>query len=78
MALRAEYGEPVAADVPAGTRCVLVEIPHDIQSLRAENAPLARRWRETSRAVLEPLMAGAFAATGFTRSGCYVLEAISE
>ena len=78
VALRAERGEPVVDDVPDGTRCVLVEIPHDVQSLRLANPALARRWREASRAVLEPLMAGAFTATGFTRSGCYVLEGISE
>lgn len=78
VALRAEDGEPVFAEVPAATRCVLVEVPNNVQRLRVEDPALARRWRETSRVVLEPLMAGAFAATGFTRSGCYVLEVISE
>jgi predicted GNAT superfamily acetyltransferase len=78
VALRVERGEPVALPVPEGTSCVLVEIPDDIQDLRVADPGLARRWRETSRSVLEPLLAGSYVATGFTRSGCYVLEEIAE
>jgi predicted GNAT superfamily acetyltransferase len=78
LALRSESGEPVAGAVPAGTTRVLVEIPDDIQALRLTDPQLARRWRQASRSVLEPLLAGSFVATGFTRSGCYVLEEIAE
>ncbi len=78
MALRSEAREPVPADVPATATRVLVEVPEDIQRMRTEEPALARRWRETSREVLEPLMAGSFVATGFTRSGCYVLEDLSR
>jgi predicted GNAT superfamily acetyltransferase len=64
--------------VPTGARQVLVQIPPDIQGLRQSDPKLATAWRESSRAVLEPLLAGPYAATGFTRSGCYLLEEISE
>jgi predicted GNAT superfamily acetyltransferase len=78
LALRDEDGRPRVAPVPAGTRQVLAEIPSDIQRLRQTDPGLARDWREASRSVLEPLLAGSYVATGFTRSGCYLLEEISE
>ena len=78
LALRDDDGVPRTTPLPAGTRQVLVQVPADIQALRGSDAALARRWRESSRAVLEPLLAGPYVATGFTRSGCYVLEEIAE
>ena len=77
-ALRSMDGEPMTEVVPDGTPRVLVQVPDDIQSLRASDPELARRWRETSRKVLEPLLAGSYVASGFTRSGFYVLEEIAE
>jgi predicted GNAT superfamily acetyltransferase len=75
VALRTdEAGRPEAVALPAAAPCVLAQLPADIQQLRATDPALARRWRETSRAALEPLLAGPYVATGFTRTGWYVLE----
>jgi predicted GNAT superfamily acetyltransferase len=78
LALRDNEGRPELAEVPGGIRQVLVQVPADIQGLRQTDPGLARAWRESSRSVLEPLLAGSFVATGFTRTGCYLLEEISE
>jgi predicted GNAT superfamily acetyltransferase len=78
LALRDVDGRPRASSVPRGTRRVLVQIPADIQVLRRTDPALARAWRETGRSVLDPLLAGPYVATGFTRSGCYLLEEIVE
>jgi predicted GNAT superfamily acetyltransferase len=78
LALVSVDGEPVEAAVPDHTARVLVQVPGDMQALRVDDPALARRWRETSRMVLEPLLAGPYVATGFTRNGCYVLEEIAE
>jgi predicted GNAT superfamily acetyltransferase len=67
-------GRPLASPVPAGVATVLVQIPDDIQQLRRTDPLLASRWRATSREVLEPLLAGPYVTTGFTRTGWYVLE----
>jgi predicted GNAT superfamily acetyltransferase len=78
LALRDEDGRPRRAALPAGTRQVLVQIPADVQELRRTDPQLARAWRESSREVLEPLVAGPFGATGFTRSGCYLRAESAE
>jgi predicted GNAT superfamily acetyltransferase len=78
VALGEHNGEPQPHDVPAGTRQVLVQVPSDIQQLRQTDPQLATAWRQASRTVLEPLLAGPWVATGFTRTGCYLLEEISE
>ncbi|MBK5306149.1 MAG: GNAT family N-acetyltransferase [Frankiaceae bacterium] len=67
-------GKPEMSRVPAGAACVLVQVPDDIQQLRRTDPLLASRWRATSREVLEPLLAGPYVTTGFTRTGWYVLE----
>ena len=75
VALRADAdGRPSPVPYPADARCVLIQLPADVQSLRTADPALARRWREASRDALEPLLAGPFVATGFSRSGWYVLE----
>jgi predicted GNAT superfamily acetyltransferase len=68
---------PELVRVPADATCVLAQLPADIQQLRTTDPALARRWRETSREALEPLLAGPYVATGFSRSGWYVLEETS-
>jgi predicted GNAT superfamily acetyltransferase len=78
LALREVDGRPELTPTPPGVRQVLVQIPADIQSMRRTSPSLATAWRESSRAALEPLLAGPFVATGFTRSGCYLVEEISE
>ena len=78
VALRAtDDGRPEVVRVPADAQCVLAQLPADIQRLRGTDPSLSRRWRETSREVLEPLLGGPFVATGFSRSGWYVLEETS-
>jgi predicted GNAT superfamily acetyltransferase len=75
VALRADAeGRPEPLPLPAAASCVLAQLPPDIQQLRASDPALARRWREASREALEPLLAGPYVATGFTRTGWYVLE----
>jgi len=78
LALSVEADRPVVHTVPAGTPRILVQVPQDIQLVRTDDPSLAREWRETCRGVLEPLLAGAYVASGFTRTGCYVLEEITE
>lgn len=78
LALCERDGGPELLPLTAGVRTVLVQIPPDIQALRRHDLHLAREWRRLSRSVLEPMLAGSFVATGFTRSGCYVLEEIAE
>lgn len=74
VALCERDGVPAALGVPSLTPCVLVQIPADVQRLRVLDPALARRWRQASREVLEPLLTGPYVATGFCRSGWYVLE----
>jgi predicted GNAT superfamily acetyltransferase len=78
VALRDHGGEPELSGVPMGARQVLAQIPEGVQALRQSDPARARRWREATRSVLEPLLAGPYVATGFTRSGCYVLEESAE
>lgn len=77
LALGTDGDEPLVSSVPAGAHTVLVAIPDDIQAMRTEAPALAQRWRAASRGVLQPLLAGPYAATGFTRSGHYILEETS-
>lgn len=70
-------GRPVALQPPTDAPCVLAMLPPDIQRLRSGDPTLARQWREASRETLEPLLAGRYVATGFTRTGWYVLEETS-
>ena len=78
VAVRGVDGAPVTSPVPEHAPCVLVQVPDDIQQLRLSDPALARQWRAATREVLEPLLAGSYVATGFTRSGWYVLEEIAE
>jgi predicted GNAT superfamily acetyltransferase len=78
LALRDDDGRPEVTPLPSDARQVIVQVPADIQQLRQTDPRLAREWRVTSRDVLEPLLAGPYVATGFSRSGCYLLEEISE
>ena len=78
VAVREADGLPVVAPVPEHAPCVLVQVPDDVQALRQTDPALARHWRAATREALEPLLAGPYVATGFTRSGWYVLEEIAE
>lgn len=78
IGLQESDGAPAVSRVPARTPCVLVQIPVDLQGLRAAQPAMARRWRDVSRDVLEPLLAGRYLATGFTRSGWYILKGFQK
>ena len=75
IALRADDDQrPMSIPEQGHSSCVLVQVPADVQKLRATDPALAQRWRQMTRNILEPLLAGRYVATGFTRSGWYVLE----
>src|SRR3954469_4217771 len=79
VALRADAdGRPELLRLPTDAGTVLAQLPKDIQALSTTDPALSRRWRETSREALEPLLAGRYVATGFSRSGWYVLEETSS
>lgn len=64
-------GEPVLGAVPtAPTR---LEIPTDIDALRASDPALAQRWRDTLREVLPGLIATGWQVVDFDDRGAYVI-----
>jgi predicted GNAT superfamily acetyltransferase len=60
---------------PAEGRRRLVQVPEDVEALRADAAPVARAWTEAVRATLGAAMAAGFRVSGATRDGWYVLTA---
>jgi predicted GNAT superfamily acetyltransferase len=69
-------GEPVtAAHAGPDVRHAVVEIPVDIEHLRASDPSQALRWRYALRGVLALLLAdSSWQVTGFARAGYYVLD----
>ena len=65
---------PVALRAPTGARTLLVRVPVDIERLRAEDPAAARSWRGGLRDALAGPLDDGWSASGFTRSGCYVLR----
>ncbi|MFF3671204.1 GNAT family N-acetyltransferase [Microtetraspora malaysiensis] len=59
---------------PASGPVALIEVPADIEGLRISDRALATVWRETLREVLGGLLTSGARVTGFTRSGCYVID----
>ena len=56
----------------------LIEIPPDIEAMRRTDSALALRWRYALRSVMASLMADkSWQITGFSRSGCYLLDRLS-
>jgi len=68
---RGPEGEPVRGPVPPAY--CRVEIPTDIDGLRATDPTLAARWREAVRAVLPELIAAGRRLIDFDESGAYVV-----
>lgn len=64
-------GQPVES--PATGPVLLARVPADVLRMRAQEPALARSWRQAARDVLGGALGDGFAATGMTRSGCYVL-----
>ncbi|HZM82956.1 MAG TPA: hypothetical protein VFC19_45145 [Candidatus Limnocylindrales bacterium] len=72
---RAEDGGPAGALDPAGdAETLLVAVPRDVETLRAKDPALARRWRSALRKVLWPLMDGGARITGFDKAGWYIVR----
>lgn len=65
-------GEPESA--PSAARTVLVEVPRDIETLRASDQEFAARWRRAVRDVLGGLLAEGAHVRGFDRRGWYVVD----
>lgn len=51
----------------------LVQVPEDIEAIRAADRELAGAWAEAVREALGPPLASGFRISGFTRDGWYVL-----
>jgi predicted GNAT superfamily acetyltransferase len=71
-------GRPVVREPVPGagsaSDVLLVQVPPDIEGLRASDPALAREWRTVIRETLPPLLAGGWAMTAMTREGHYVLR----
>jgi predicted GNAT superfamily acetyltransferase len=59
--------EPTFAGVPEGAAGVLLEVPFDINRLRAEAPDLAGRWGAAVRQSFQAAFAAGYRATGFLR-----------
>ncbi|WP_019158062.1 hypothetical protein [Brevibacterium senegalense] len=66
-------GRPQELDVPREAPVVAVEIPSDIETLRATDPRLAAQWREAVRRGFVELLADGWRVSGFRRSGAYLL-----
>jgi predicted GNAT superfamily acetyltransferase len=69
-------GTPAVADRRG--RTLLAAIPEDIVRIRAEDRPLAERWRSALRDVFGGALEDGYTAVGMTRSGWYVLREAAE
>jgi hypothetical protein len=64
---------PVRASLPRGAKLGLVQVPSDIESMRAADPALALRWRRDLRAVLTDAGDSGLDIVGMGRDGWYVL-----
>lgn len=67
--LRARAGYPGAAADPGGATHLLLEIPANVQELKARDGALALEWRLAVRAAFESAFAAGYAAVELLRSG---------
>ncbi|MDP9265649.1 MAG: GNAT family N-acetyltransferase [Chloroflexota bacterium] len=67
--LRAHDGRPVGRDIAGGESHLLLEIPHDLQALKARDPALALAWRQAARVAFESAFATGYAAVEFLRGG---------
>jgi predicted GNAT superfamily acetyltransferase len=68
---RSPDGGPVPGTLDGAT--VLVAVPPDVETLRATDPESAHAWRVAVREALSTLMSAGWRATGFDRTGWYVL-----
>jgi predicted GNAT superfamily acetyltransferase len=78
VALDADPGGRPVAGPAAEAPTILVRVPRDIEAIRRDDRPAARRWRRAVREVLGGLMADGGQVTGFDRSGWYVVQRPAE
>lgn len=74
--LRAVGPAPGAVAEPDGEADLLLEIPANIQQLKAQDAALALEWRSAVRSAFESAFVAGYAAVGFLRAadrGAYLL-----
>ena len=69
-----EAPELVDVRVPPGHELGLVQVPVDIEAIRAENQVLAERWRRALREVLTGALDAGDRIAGVGRDGWYVLR----
>lgn len=62
-----EKENPVTSEPDLATDSLVIEIPTDINALRAENAALAGRWRETTRQAFTSSLNAGFLVAEFYR-----------
>ena len=67
--LRAEAAGPGDVAEPGGATHLLLEIPADLQQLKAQDSALALEWRSAVRTALESAFGAGYAAVEFLRSG---------
>lgn len=77
----AGWREPVRVALPAGAKRISIEIPDDIDALKKDDLPLARRWREATRKAFLAAFRKGYVAHGFVgvieigrRRSFYLLE----
>ncbi|MGI5165572.1 GNAT family N-acetyltransferase [Spirillospora sp. CA-253888] len=70
--LEARGDRPVRHDSTAAT--LLLEVPHDIEKLRATDPGLAREWRVALRETLDPVLAKGGVIAGFHDRTSYVVQ----
>jgi predicted GNAT superfamily acetyltransferase len=71
-------GGPVRPSTSGNDDVVLVAVPADIESMRAQDPATAREWRFALREILTGLLGAGARIVGFTRSGHYVIERASS
>lgn len=73
IALRNVEDRPADLNLSAQADVVLIQIPDDIDAVRARDAGLARAWREATRQAFMTYFARGFQAVDFIRRRGYVL-----
>jgi predicted GNAT superfamily acetyltransferase len=76
VVLRCEDGQPAGLDLSPDGPAVVIQIPDDIDALRARDAALARNWRAAARAAFEACFARGYRAVEFIRHQGYILKAV--
>lgn len=71
-------GVPVRADLPQDAGSGLVQVPRDVESMRAVEPALAQRWRQDLRAVLIDGRDRGLGIVSMGRDGWYVLGPTSQ